>query len=139
MTRDAILLVDDETAERENMSGALGDTKFQVFAAGDYDAALAAFELHGPEIRLLVVDVSLPGRNGCELAKALLQRKPDLRVLFVSGHVGAEVVRFYGIDASDLFFLRKPFSPETFADRVQVVLEANAPRLSVIMQTRTAG
>ena len=63
---------------------------------------------HGEAVDLLIADISLPDGNGCELAIAMREKKPDLRVLFVSGHVGAEVCRFYGLDVTDLHFLRKP-------------------------------
>ena len=39
-----------------------------------------------------------------ELAKELLRRKPALRILFISGHVGSEVIRFYGMRTSDQHF-----------------------------------
>ena len=76
---------------------------------------------------MLVVDVSLPGRNGVEIALELLKRKPSLRVLFVSGYVGAEVIRFYGVSTSDVHFLRKPFQTDEFVHRVEGVLKSSEP------------
>jgi len=120
------------------MGRALQSEGYHVFQAGDYTSGVAAFENHKSEINLLVVDVSLPGKNGCELARTLLSQKPDLRVLFISGHVGAEVVRFYGIDVTDLFFLRKPFKLPDLVKRVRRVLDSSAPLPNVIVRSRVA-
>jgi len=71
---------------------------------------------------LLITDISLPGGNGCELAIALREQKPDLRVLFVSGHVGAEICRYYSLDIFDEHFLPKPFVGTDLISRVKQVL-----------------
>ena len=68
--------------------------------------------------------MSLPGKTGIELARVLLRRKPDLKVLFVSGHVGAEVIRFHGLPASDRHFLKKPFRAERLTERVKDLLKS---------------
>ncbi len=77
---------------------------------------------------LLIADVALPERNGCELAKHLLKIEPHLGVLFVSGFVGYEVCKQYGIPVSDLHFLPKPFVARELVARVDEIL--NSPRNS---------
>jgi predicted component of type VI protein secretion system len=62
-----------------------------------------------------------------ELAKHFLKTKPDIRVLFISGHVGASVIRFYGIDANDGHFLRKLFDSALLSRRVNEVLASWEP------------
>ena len=52
------------------------------------------------------------------------KRKSDLRVLFVSGHVGAEVCRFHGLEPSTLHFLGKPFKAADLLARVAQVLDS---------------
>jgi FixJ family two-component response regulator len=66
--------------------------------------------------------MALPGKNGCELAKGLLSFHPDLAVLLVSGYVGGEVCRQYGIPADSLHFLAKPFVGDSLSDRVRKIL-----------------
>jgi DNA-binding response OmpR family regulator len=117
-----VLIVDDEEQDLTRMSAALRANGYQVVKACNYDTAMGAFDLHRDEIDLLIADVSLPGRNGCDLALSILKSKPDIRVLFVSGHAGAEVVRFYGLSISDIHFLRKPFEPADLIARVRQVL-----------------
>jgi two-component system cell cycle sensor histidine kinase/response regulator CckA len=82
-------------------------------------------------VTFLVADVSLPDGNGCALASALRNQKADLRVLFVSGNVGAEVCKYYGLKTGALHFLRKPFVVQKLVDRVRKILKSRQgfPRL----------
>jgi CheY-like chemotaxis protein len=124
--RERILLVDDESADRLFMTTALESKGYSVIAAGDAQQALREFR-QPEDIEMLVSDVALPGMNGCDLAKRILAEKPNIRVLFVSGHVGAEVCKVYGFPVSDIHFLRKPFSAEELNRRVRELLNRPAP------------
>jgi len=119
---EAILLVDDEPENREAMSGALRSYGYAVFEADDYYSALGIFDQHQSEIDLLLSHVSLPGHNGCELAKKISGVRPDMKVLFVSGHLGAWIFSAYGLLITDLHFLRRPFHLEDLLQRVHDVL-----------------
>ena len=100
----------------------------EVLEAADYLSAEAIHSCHSGAIDLLVIDVSLPGGNGCELARLLMARDPKLRVLFISGHVGSEILRFYGVSAADdIRFLEKPFQSGELLTRIRCVLERVEP------------
>lgn len=117
-----VLIVDDEPTDLELSKLALEGAGFEVLQADGYETALQTFEPHARDVGLAVLDVSLPGRNGVELYRELEKRNPALKVLFVSGHVGAEVIRFYGFDATDRHFLQKPFRGDELAERVREVV-----------------
>jgi DNA-binding response OmpR family regulator len=124
-----VLLVDDEVIDLSAARLALeAGGECEVFSASTFAAALQVFKQHGDGISLAVLDVSLPGRNGVDLAKELLALRPDLRILFVSGHVGASVIRFHGIEATDQQFLKKPFDSATLIERVRQILESPKAR-----------
>ena len=120
-----VLLVDDEadelTSTRRILESIL-EARVRVFTAANFEQAVVVFDKHRAEIRLAILDVALPGRNGVELAKHLLAEEPNLRVLFISGHVGASVIGFYGLDASDEQFLKKPFDRAALIQRVNAML-----------------
>lgn len=118
-----ILVVDDEEMERVEMAESLRREGHHVVEAENYTAALAVCDAE-PGISFLVADVALPDGNGCALATAIKQRLPNIGVLFVSGHVGSEACRYYGLDVTDLHFLRKPFPPADLATRVNRVLKS---------------
>jgi two-component system cell cycle sensor histidine kinase/response regulator CckA len=95
--------------------------------ADSYSDAMAVFDLNRDAVKLLVADVSLPDGDGVALAIALRKQKPDLRVLFVSFHVGAEVCKTYGLDVDSVHFLGKPFAENELVARIGKVLAANTP------------
>lgn len=134
-----ILFLDDEDSERRIGVELLQSQGYTVLEANSYKTAVEVFEKNRDRIDLFVADISLPDGNGCELATALRNLKPDLRVLFVSGHVGAEVCRFYGLDVTDLHFLRKPFQSEELAHCVRRVLRAENPFPTLYPKVRSAG
>ena len=138
-----ILVVDDEETDREEIRDILHTQDYMVLEAGAYDHALRVFERNRDAVDLLISDISLPAENGCNLAITLREQKADLRVLFISGYVGAEVCRFYGLEVTDEHFLRKPFAPADLLERVSQILgsEASFPKLCEPPEpkTRTAG
>jgi DNA-binding response OmpR family regulator len=121
-----ILVVDDEEIDRSGAVGALESAGFQVVAAETYSQAISLCDAM-PGIFFLVADVALPDGNGCALAIAARQKLPELKVLFVSGHVGSEVCRYYGLDVNNLHFLRKPFPPAELVNRVREVVLSEEP------------
>ena len=121
-----ILVVDDEETDRSSMLQALEREQFQVIGAGTYNEALEVCE-SATGISFLVADVALPDGNGCALAIALRQVIPRLKVLFVSGHVGGEACRYYGLNVTDSHFLRKPFTADQLVARVKEVMNSEIP------------
>jgi two-component system cell cycle sensor histidine kinase/response regulator CckA len=117
-----ILVVDDELEDRQLMRATLQADGYRVFEASNYHSGVNTFAQHSHEIDLLIADVSLPDANGCELGKSILEINPDLKVLLVSGHTGAEVCRFYGLTSLELHFLEKPFKPADLLIRVYRVM-----------------
>jgi DNA-binding response OmpR family regulator len=127
MSLETILLVDDEEIDRSLIRRILQAENYSVLEADTYPNALKVFEQHPDAVALLIADISLPGGNGCDLAIALRNLKANLRVLFVSGHVGAEVCRFYGLDVSDQHFLRKPFTAADVRSRIRQLFTSTEP------------
>ena len=106
--RETILLVEDEPQVRAVISRVLNSCGYTVVEAVDGLAALAEWDAHRGAFDLLLTDVIMPrGLNGPDLAGELRRRKPDLRVVLMTGYQ-AEVK----LDAlpPDTPLLRKPFS-----------------------------
>jgi DNA-binding response OmpR family regulator len=127
---ETILLVDDEEPYRTAIRRILESKGYTVLEADTYQRALRVFAENSDSITLLLTDISLPGGNGCELWVSMRTRKPDLNVLFISGHVGAEVCRFHGLEPSHLHFLGKPFKVLDLLARVkQILVSSEFPKL----------
>ena len=136
--KTGVLLVDDEETDLTAASRALESSgRFRVFTATDFNEAVEVFGRKADQIELAILDIALAGKNGVELAKVLLAQKPHLSVLFVSGHVGASVIRFYGINASDDHFLQKPFDEATLLRRVEQTMASPEPLQRVLSAADT--
>jgi two-component system, response regulator RegA len=115
-----MLLVDDDERFRERLGRALAERGYQVREADGHDAAMrhAAAET----LDRAVVDLRMPGPNGLEVVKGLLEKQPALEVVVLTGYgsiaTAVEAVRLGALD-----YLTKP----CHADRVLGAFEAKAP------------
>jgi len=71
-------------------------------------------------VHLVVTDVVMPEMSGRQLADSLQERRPTLKVLFVSGYTDDAITR-HGILEPGIAFLQKPFTPESLARKVREV------------------
>lgn len=101
------LVVDDDASQRRLLQRALEKEGWEVQVAESGAAALEAYAARSFE--LLVSDVNLGDLNGIDLAKALTQRQPSLRVILISGlPENLYRARLAGFTT----FLQKPFGLE---------------------------
>ncbi len=119
--RETILVVEDEDAVRALFRELLARQGYEVLEARDGREALDVVDAHEGRVDLLVSDCLLPHVSGADLARALRQRFPGLRVLYVSGYPATEAALFAGIDPADPF-LQKPFTPAALHDLVRQAL-----------------
>ncbi len=117
----AILLVEDNLMVREMAVDLLGSNGFRVLAAGSPLSAMEIERTCGGTIDLLVTDVVMPEMNGMELYERLLDRRPGLPVLYISGYT-SDVVIHDGTLEEEVAFLKKPFTAEQFLERVRRAL-----------------
>src|ERR1035438_3583488 len=127
---NTILLIDDEASQRRLMSRVLEDAGYNVLEGADYDEALVIHNQYRGKIDVLITDISLPGSNGYQLARALLDMQPGLSVIFISGLAGSELCRYYGMATTDVHFLEKPFNGTGLLRRVRQVLEVGGTYLT---------
>lgn len=91
-----------------------------VAEAGDYGQLRAALRQHG-EVDLLVMDVSLPGKNGIDILKLLREEMPRLKVLVVSMYPEDQyAVRAFRAGASG--YLNKASAPEKLVEAITQVI-----------------
>ena len=124
---ETILLVEDQDDVRELASDVLGDLGYSVLAARDPGEAVALSSRHDGPIDLLIADVVLPGESGPALAARLASRRPEMRVLLVSGHSDHTIPDRAAVDA-EWAFLEKPFSVGVLTDVVRRVLDERRGR-----------
>lgn len=82
-------------------------------------------------IDLLLTDVIMPQMNGHELSALLLARRPDLKVLYVSGYSDNDIGH-HGVLDAEVELLEKPFSPQTLAQKIREMLGEPAERTAAL-------
>ncbi len=102
---ELVMVVEDDDYVRDLVIRILRDNGYRATALGE--ESLAGMDLH--DVSLVVTDVVMRGRSGPALAARLRARRPDLRVLFMSGYSDAEVRREHGI-GPDVPIVQKPFT-----------------------------
>jgi two-component system cell cycle sensor histidine kinase/response regulator CckA len=131
-----ILVVEDQKAVLSFTKAALMQYGYHVIEAPTGDEALVVAKKYSGEIVLLVTDVVLRGMNGKELFERLKEVRPNLKVLFVSGHT-SDVIAHRGVLNHGVAFLPKPFSPVELARKVREVLAGHGDIESVSGSGRT--
>jgi signal transduction histidine kinase/ActR/RegA family two-component response regulator len=117
-----ILLVEDEDAVRLFSARALRNKGYKVIEARSGEAALVIMGQDSEPIDLLITDVVMPEMDGPALVEEVRQRRPDMKVIFISGYAES-AFRQQASDGSMLHFLAKPFSLKQLATKVKDVLE----------------
>lgn len=117
-----VLVVDDEPAILDLISAALGAAGYTVLKARNSDHALDISAAQVEDIHLLVTDVKMdPAMTGYQLAQCLRLMRVELKVLYISGHVEDEMVR-WEVENGLADFLQKPFLPSDLVARVAGIL-----------------
>jgi two-component system cell cycle sensor histidine kinase/response regulator CckA len=113
-----VLLVEDEDVVRSFAVRALRGRGYEVLEASTGAEALEVLESEGGRIDIVVSDVVMPEMDGPTLLKELRRRKPDLKIIFVSGYPNEAFQA--SIDENEQFaFLPKPFSLPQLAAKVK--------------------
>ena len=121
---ETILLVEDEEPVRAVIRKTLMANGYAVLEARHGGDALQVAGHHRGPIHLLLTDVVMPGMGGRDLAERLLNQRPDMRVLYISGYTSDEVVRKGGGGVGG--FVQKPFTSETLLRGIRERLAAPA-------------
>lgn len=140
--RKTILLVEDHATTQALFANRLRLEGFMVLTACCADEALQICKQYPDPLDLLVADVLLPRtrefqilRNakarpshisGVDLARQVRFKRPEARVLFISGHSDQELQRL-GVFKEPWPFLRKPFHAATLVETVEQVLSTKYP------------
>jgi len=117
-----VLIVDDEPSVRMLVSEVLEELGHSAIEAADGPAALKILQSDTP-VDLVITDVGLPGGiNGRQMADAARQRRPGLKVLFITGYAENAAVASGYLDPG-MHVVTKPFPMEKLAARIRAIIE----------------
>src|SRR5207247_732435 len=100
---ETVLVVEDDGMVRSLVTRTLQAFGYRVLEASGVDAALRLCEEHPAPIHLLLSDVVMPEMNGRVLAEQLLAKRPEMKVLFMSGYTDDAIVR-HGVLTAEFAF-----------------------------------
>jgi PAS domain S-box-containing protein len=122
---ETVLIVEDEDGVRELLWKILTEHGHTVLEARHGRDAVTVAAGYNHPIHLLITDVVMPEMGAGELVDRLLTKRPDLKVLFISGYTNDEVLR-RGVTRSDSEFLQKPFTGDDLMRKVRELLDGKS-------------
>ncbi|HEX9715068.1 MAG TPA: ATP-binding protein, partial [Desulfurivibrionaceae bacterium] len=121
---ETILVVDDEPSLKTLVTAILRPLGYTMLEAGSGAEAMEISDAFSGRIDILLTDVIMPGMNGKELAEAITARRPETRVIYMSGYTD-NAIAHHGVLDPGVVLIEKPIT----ADKLTAVLKATRGRL----------
>ncbi len=124
MTKDKILVIEDNRLNLKLVKELLRLGKFEVLEASDAESGIDLAKAHNPA--LILMDVQLPGFNGLE-ATALLKKNDDLSNIPIVALTGCAMKgdRQMALDAGCAGYISKPINTRIFLEQIAQFLNDN--------------
>jgi signal transduction histidine kinase len=119
---ETILVVEDHEGIREVANEILSSHGYTTILAADGQEALRLFRQDPTRIDLVILDVAMPGLSEPEAFTQMRAIRPDLPVVFTSGH-SSESASLNSNIAAGAVFLQKPYAPKTLGQIVRSTLD----------------
>lgn len=117
-----ILFVDDENSVRTFALRALRKKGYDVVGCNSAENALETLETD-KNFQLLITDMVMPGLNGIELSKQVLEILPDIKIILASGY-SEDILKGEFADIENMSFIPKPFSLSDLTQKVYEVINS---------------
>lgn len=121
--KETVLVAEDDQAVRKLTRDILERFGYKVIAAEDGEDAIEKFINNKEDIKLLLLDVIMPKKNGKEVYEEIKKINPGIKALFLSGYT-ANLIHKKGILDEGLNFILKPVSPKELLRKVREVLDS---------------
>ncbi|HEY5242858.1 MAG TPA: PAS domain S-box protein [Polyangiaceae bacterium] len=118
---ETILLVEDDAHVRRAVSRLLKSRGYAVLEVDGGASALDVLEREGDAVHLVLTDVVMPDMDGRTLADRMRARRPNIRVVFMSGYTDHPALKGAALAPTESL-LQKPFTPDEIASAVRRAL-----------------
>jgi two-component system cell cycle sensor histidine kinase/response regulator CckA len=119
---ETILVSEDDAAVSKIMKEVLEQFGYAVIEAVDGEDAISKFKNNRDRVKLLILDVIMPKKNGKEVYEEIRKDRPDVKVIFSSGYM-TDILQKKGALEGDLNFIPKPVSPTELLRKVRETLD----------------
>jgi PAS domain S-box-containing protein len=123
---ETILVAEDDKGMRELAVEILTNFGYKVVEAGDGEEAVRKYRRNKKKVKLLLLDVMMPGKNGREVYEEIRKVDPSIKVLFLSGYPSDVMGKEGGLEKGFDVML-KPVSMNDLLVKVRNTLDAREP------------
>jgi two-component system, cell cycle sensor histidine kinase and response regulator CckA len=119
---ETVLVVEDEPSVRTFVCSALRRHGYMVLEARHGIEALTVVQAYVGRLHLVLTDVIMPQLSGREVAEAIADIDPSIKILYMSGYTDDAVLR-HGIVSDAVNFIHKPYTADALLQTVRQVLD----------------
>ena len=117
----SILVVDDEESVRSILKEALEFSGFKIILAEDGEKAIKLYKKHIDEIKLIILDLTMPKLNGEETYKRLIKFDPKVKVILSSGFNAQDAIKRFSSNGI-AGYLQKPYHLQSLREKIKEVM-----------------
>ena len=122
---ETILLAEDNTSVSTLIETILKSYGYRVILAVDGHEAIEKFTAHQDSIKLVLMDVIMPGKNGQEALLEIRRLQPEIKAFYLSGYT-ADFIQSRGVREEGIDLIMKPVQPMELLRKVRRVLDGAA-------------
>jgi len=116
--KDAILIIDDEEIVREILLEVMEIANFRAYCAQTGKDGIEIFTRNRKNIKLILLDMVMPGLSGLETYQKLLALDPHIKIILMSGYPNKEAFHLANLPENQ-DFIQKPFSVQEVISKVR--------------------
>ncbi|MRR57781.1 MAG: response regulator [Deltaproteobacteria bacterium] len=134
---ETILLAEDDDIIRGLYKKLLEKKGYKVITAGDGEDAVNKFQEHRAHVKLVILDMVLPKRNGLAAFTSISRMEPGIKAIFMTGYNADSLEENWLWDGKSTL-LTKPVHPNTLLSKVRALLD-ELPKVETIPPTLPGG
>jgi CheY-like chemotaxis protein len=119
---ETILIGEDDPQVRTLLKEILLKAGYDILEAKNGEDVLRVFKEAEDRVKLILLDVIMPKKNGKEVYDEIQKTRPDLKILFISGY-STEIMIKRGLPEKGLVLLSKPISPHDLLKKIREMLD----------------
>ncbi len=119
---ETILVAEDDAAVRTLVQEILAGYGYAVIPAEDGEVAVEMFRAHSDTIKLILMDIIMPKKNGKEACREIRQLNPDVKVLYSSGYT-LDIIQNRDVLDEGAELIMKPVQPLELLRKVRELLD----------------
>lgn len=118
---ETILLAEDEEEVRRTSKIILEKFGYNVIESSNGNDAIKRYRKYREQIKLLILDVIMPEKNGQEVYEEVKKTSPEIEAIFISGY-SAEIMSRKGVLRDNCHYIVKPILPELLLKKIKDVI-----------------